>query len=191
MAKSVVLTQGFQCLRFDLADKSQGETWEIKTPCGCTKMAQGTPVGRGLRYLGRNDITDGPSETSECHIQRYLPAHPGTSLLWGPDATNWRGILWLPPREENKFFVNTWLFFFTPFQMECINSFQQAYQLQSPKPVSTFRKFLSKILGCFYFIDSAFLLHQRSLVLYLAVPNLFGTRERFHGRQFFHWLVGD
>lgn len=47
MAKSVVLTQGFQCLRFDLADKSQGETREIKTPCGCTKMPQGTPVGRG------------------------------------------------------------------------------------------------------------------------------------------------
>lgn len=47
MAKSVVLTQGLQRLRFDLAGESQGETGEIKTPCGCTEMPQGTPVGRG------------------------------------------------------------------------------------------------------------------------------------------------
>lgn len=47
MAKSVVLTQGLQRLRFDLAGESQEETGEIKTPCGCTEMPQGTPAGRG------------------------------------------------------------------------------------------------------------------------------------------------
>lgn len=127
---------------------------------------------------------------TECRIQRYLPAHPGTSLLWGPDATNWRGILWLPPKEENKFFVNTWLlfFFFTPSKWNALTLSNRHTSFSLQKPVSTFRKFLSKILGGFYFIDSVFLFYHPSLVLYLAVPNLSGTREQFHGRQFFHWL---
>ena len=47
MAKSVVLTQGLQRPRVDLTGESQGETGEIKTPCGCTETPQGTPVGRG------------------------------------------------------------------------------------------------------------------------------------------------
>lgn len=63
---------------------------------------------------------------TKCHIQRYLPAQPGMNLLWGPDAANWQGILWLPPK-ENKLFATTCLFF--PFQVECVNSFK----CRSPK----------------------------------------------------------
>lgn len=69
-------------------------------------------------------------------------------------------------------------FFFT-LQMECIAlSFRHtSFSLQ--KPVSTFRKFLSKILGGFYFIDSVFLLYHRSLVLYLAVPTFLAPGSSF------------
>lgn len=81
---------------------------------------------------------------TECHIQRYLPAQPGMNLRWGPDATNWRGILWLPPKEENKFFVTTWLFSPSKWKVLTLSNSHTSFSQQ--KPMSTYRKFFRKIL---------------------------------------------
>ena len=43
------------------------------------------------------------------------------------------------------------------------------------------------------YLQSAILSHLMGKIIYsrTAVPNLSGTRDRFHGRQFFHgWVVG-
>ena len=127
---------------------------------------------------------------TECRIQRYLPAHPGTSLLWGPDATNWRGILWLPPKEENKFFVNTWLFFFFPFQMECINSFQQAYQLQSPKAHVHIKKILKQDTGMFLFHWFWVSAPPTILGAILSSPQHFWHQREVSRKTIFPWTGG-
>lgn len=120
---------------------------------------------RGLRYLGRKDITDGPSGTSQsvtsrgtCQLSQGCIFYEDQMLLIGEES---RGC---HPKKRTNSLSPHGCFFPSKWEALTLSNSQTSFSVQTL--MSTFRKFLSKILAHVNFIDSDSLLNQQSLMLY-------------------------